>query len=944
MRRLMSRQRSSSVGPRASFSSSSVRQHVEHVLRAQQQPDRHHVRVGVVVNTGLGGPRVSGAVLVGSHHAADAKPIEGRVVAGEAGEEAGDLQDRLRAVVGAELQIVGGLVVLPDVVGHGQTDVALQVAGVGQPAPGHRVEVHPLALLASVAARLPGVHRAGEPGRPRRPPGRVQPPGAVAQQGPGQSRQPQREDRQHEQLVPEDVAPVGLAVQAAGRQTGVEVDVVWGDRLQQVEHRQPQRAERVDGRGAVPGAQLQPEPAPQLVPGQLVALQQLIERGCAGEQLGRRRPRLRDADVTGRDHGNDLLHRNRFTRPHRQLELVGDAARLPPAPARNLVALVTTHHHRPCRLGDAQLGLRGPGHQQHRRRLGLGALHDVEMGGRHAGVAGHARVGDGAVDTGLDQQPPAPVLRREHGVQPGQLPACHMHEPALPDRCGAPGAVGEPQRADQQPAPHVQLDPLTNLRPVRQIEPGRILATVVEHREPQNQPVRQVDQALRFDHLIGELVTQPVVAAGRVGAGIAHAVGHRLRGGAPSGEAAVAERAQGLPPTLVGGIPPVEHERPRVGSVHATDVRPEAPDDGTVQRPHLRDHRPCPRTPDAGQPGPRTSLERRHTMHRSQQLITAVEHALRAPSVHNTQPWRWRITENTIELHADWNRHLVATDPDRRDLVLSCGAALHHLLVGLAAQDLPVRVERMPDPENTGHLATVTVDATATAAGHVVDGRLLRFIGRRRTDRRRMSHRPVPDQLMSTLTRQAERAGAHLLPVTGEAMRERLNGALLAGAHRQEFSAGYATELELWTRRYAAARDGIPTTSITHVATSSAGSTARRRFPHGQLRQPQQRTGQDTGDAALLVVVATTDDAMIDRLRAGEATSAVLLEATRRGLATTPLSQGVEIDATRRAIQQDVLRVPEHPQLLIRVGWPASNAAEIPQTPRRDLRSVLLSN
>jgi nitroreductase len=69
----------------------------------------------------------------------------------------------------------------------------------------------------------------------------------------------------------------------------------------------------------------------------------------------------------------------------------------------------------------------------------------------------------------------------------------------------------------------------------------------------------------------------------------------------------------------------------------------------------------------------------RPTISRTADLSTAIEHALRAPSVHNTQPWRWRIRPNAVELHADWNRHLVATDPDRRDLVLSCGAALHHV-------------------------------------------------------------------------------------------------------------------------------------------------------------------------------------------------------------------------------------------------------------------------
>ncbi|MDT7613701.1 MAG: hypothetical protein QOF00_1148, partial [Pseudonocardiales bacterium] len=71
-------------------------------------------------------------------------------------------------------------------------------------------------------------------------------------------------------------------------------------------------------------------------------------------------------------------------------------------------------------------------------------------------------------------------------------------------------------------------------------------------------------------------------------------------------------------------------------------------------------------------------------------LAAAVTRALCAPSVHNTQPWRWRIRTAAAELHADPRRQLDATGPDRRDLVISCGAALHHLQVALAARDLAV--------------------------------------------------------------------------------------------------------------------------------------------------------------------------------------------------------------------------------------------------------------
>jgi nitroreductase len=322
-------------------------------------------------------------------------------------------------------------------------------------------------------------------------------------------------------------------------------------------------------------------------------------------------------------------------------------------------------------------------------------------------------------------------------------------------------------------------------------------------------------------------------------------------------------------------------------------------------------------------------------------LVTAVEHALRAPSVHNTQPWKWRVAGDTVQLHADWNRHLVATDPDRRDLVVSCGAALHHLLVVLATQGLEAAVDRMPDPDDAGHLATVTV---RPGTGPIADKSLFPAIDRRRTDRRRMSHRPVPADALAVLAEHAQRAGAVLVAATDHVMRDRLTAALIEAAHQQEPSAGYTVELELWTRRYAGARDGVPLQSIAPAPVGATGASPLRRFPHGQLPQPAQLPGHGTADdAAELLVLATGGDDTADRLRAGEAVSAVLLAATRLGLATTPLSQGVEVDAVRQAIQWDVLRRPEQPQLVVRVGWAASGAAELPPTPRRSLHSVLLS-
>jgi hypothetical protein len=325
-------------------------------------------------------------------------------------------------------------------------------------------------------------------------------------------------------------------------------------------------------------------------------------------------------------------------------------------------------------------------------------------------------------------------------------------------------------------------------------------------------------------------------------------------------------------------------------------------------------------------------------MTRNSDLVTAVEDSLRAPSVHNTQPWRWRFRGAGVELHADCGRRLTATDPEGRDLVLSCGCALHHLRVALAARGVGCTVAYSPDPDDSTHLATVT--PTANPPDEFAAA-LYGQITRRHTERRRMSHRPVPPELVGELAEQARHAGARLTPIADAATRERLTAAFRDAAARQRFVPGYATELQLWTRRAAGTRDGVGVASIADPA--EAGFPLRTFTEHGGLSQPRTAPGSagDTDDAAELAVIVTNGDGTTERLRAGEALSAVLLHATRLRLATTPLSQATEVAEARSAIRR-TLETFRQPQILVRVGWPATTAEELPATPRRDLHSVLM--
>jgi hypothetical protein len=293
-------------------------------------------------------------------------------------------------------------------------------------------------------------------------------------------------------------------------------------------------------------------------------------------------------------------------------------------------------------------------------------------------------------------------------------------------------------------------------------------------------------------------------------------------------------------------------------------------------------------------------------MIRTARLERALEHALRAPSVHNTQPWRWQLQGDVIKLFADFDRRLPANDPGGRDLLISCGAALHHVRVALGHEGHDAYVKYSPDPGDNSHLATITV---SDAPPDPATARLFDAIAHRHTERRRMSYRPVSEPLLATLVESARRFGAQLQPAPE--VREAFAVAFAEAAERARWTPSRTTELRIWSRDRTRSR-------------VLAGATSKLEpLPDDP---PQE-------DAAEFLLLTTAENRTDDRLRVGEALSALLLTATNAELATMPIS----LDPGG-----DVPAACGHPQIVVRVGWPPAGGAEATRTRRRDLTSVLL--
>jgi hypothetical protein len=305
-------------------------------------------------------------------------------------------------------------------------------------------------------------------------------------------------------------------------------------------------------------------------------------------------------------------------------------------------------------------------------------------------------------------------------------------------------------------------------------------------------------------------------------------------------------------------------------------------------------------------------------------LAAAASFAAQAPSIHNTQPWHWRIRHEIADLHGDTRRQLNISDPDRRLLTLSCGAALHHALIGLAAVGQGYELELLPSPGNPMHLARIRHTGTREAPADAA--RLFDAIGARHTDRRLLKPETVPPSALKEFENVASQFLSGLQPLDRDQVLEL--AAAISRAQRDEVDdVAVRRELDVIAGISPTERVGIPDANIPARHTMTTVPT--RDFGHvGTLP-----VNDLNDEAATYALIYGFDDDPRAWLRAGQALSAVWLEATDRRIALLPLSAAVE-EAVTRQMLTNLLPPNCHAQIAIRLGIADPTQRAAPHTPR----------
>lgn len=308
-----------------------------------------------------------------------------------------------------------------------------------------------------------------------------------------------------------------------------------------------------------------------------------------------------------------------------------------------------------------------------------------------------------------------------------------------------------------------------------------------------------------------------------------------------------------------------------------------------------------------------------------------IYYATLAANGHNTQPWKFAIRENAIEIHPDFSLELPIVDPQHRELWISLGCALENLLLAARTSGYATEVV-YPDSMDyiRINLASDTPQPTP----------LFDAIPARQNTRSEYDGRPIPSSDLGQILTMPIEPGVSLRLVTAANDIETLVDYVNQGSLIQYADTAYVNELIRWLRFNK--REALATMDGLFSACSGNPEIPRwigQMFVAGTKPQQQAETDvKKLRSSSAAVVIASETEEKSAWVRTGQAYERLALQTTALGIKSAFLNQPIEVTELREQFQRAIGLGNSLPQLLVRVGY----ADAMPKSLRRPVEQVLL--
>jgi hypothetical protein len=340
--------------------------------------------------------------------------------------------------------------------------------------------------------------------------------------------------------------------------------------------------------------------------------------------------------------------------------------------------------------------------------------------------------------------------------------------------------------------------------------------------------------------------------------------------------------------------------------------------------------------------------------------LALVRAAILAASPHNTQPWLFKVTNSSIELHIDTQRNVGALDPYLREEHIGMGCALENLLLAAPANGyaamvtlLPGKLGPIPAEPKPQLLARVDL-----APGNREESELYNAIPQRHTNRSAYDpHKPLPPDFIDALGRlPGDDADVKLFLFTGEAERRKIVQISSAANHEIYSDPDVTRGSDRWIRTQWSSvqkyRDGL---TIDAFGLPPIAAAIAKMMPLWMLAWAASRPAKDTYSQLMLSAPLIGFIAVRDRydqeqcLKAGRLWQRAHLFATAHGSAGRPCNEAVEMvdheralgkPASRMAMLNEITGDPTwQPTFVFYMGYPTLQANA---SPRRSVETVVV--
>jgi nitroreductase len=309
-----------------------------------------------------------------------------------------------------------------------------------------------------------------------------------------------------------------------------------------------------------------------------------------------------------------------------------------------------------------------------------------------------------------------------------------------------------------------------------------------------------------------------------------------------------------------------------------------------------------------------------------ERLHTLVRHAILAPSSHNSQPWKFAVHADGVDVFRDTARWLKVADRDQRELHISVGCALENLIVAAERFGYRPKLSWFPDPEEPDLIAAVHL-ALSEEARPSRDPGLFEAIPLRHTNHGMYEERAIPEGDLQRLRGCIQEGALHLYLTDDTTIKRQVDDLMVQADARQFADPEWREELGYWIGQGAFG---------TNWLMSKMGQLAVTFLNMGE--GTAKKDSRVLMSAPTLGAIASDEDSRRAQVQVGQALERVWLTATQLGISLHPMNQILQLPETKSQVAQLIPEVGLFPQLTFRLGYAGPEQG---RTPRRPVDEVL---